>query len=52
MKKKLVHATMVVENKRTCMINSHGTINMKVLAAYYRPQVEEEGEGSGNNNLH
>ena len=40
-------ATVIVENKRNGEIDSHGTINLKVLAAYYKPRVEEEVQGSG-----
>ena len=29
-----INATVIVENKRTGVVDSHGTINLKVLAAY------------------
>ena len=45
------NATVIVDSKRTGVINRHGAINLKVLAAYYKPQVEEEVEGSGANCL-
>ena len=43
------NATVVVEEKRTCIIDGHGTNNIKMLIADYKFQVEEEVEGSGAN---
>ena len=41
------NATVVVEEKRSCIIDGHGTNNIKMLIADYKFQVEEEVEGSG-----
>ena len=43
------NATVTVEEKRTCIIDGHGTNNIKMLIADYKFQVEEEVEGSGAN---
>ena len=37
---------MSVENKKTGVIDIYGFIDLKVLAAYFKPKVEEEVEGS------
>ena len=47
--KKGFNATVLIENKRSGVIDSHGTINGKVLADHFKPQVEEEVEGLGAN---
>ena len=41
------NATVVVEEKRSCIIDGHGTNNIKMLIADYKFQVGEEVEGSG-----
>ena len=43
------NATVVVEEKVTCIIDGHGTNKKKILATDYKFQVEEEVEGSGSN---
>ena len=43
------NATVIIEDKRSGVIDSHGTINLKVLADHYKPQVEEDVEGLGAN---
>ena len=43
------NAKVVVEEKRTCTINGHGTNNIKMLIVDYKFQMEEEVEGSGAN---
>ena len=40
-------ATVIVDNKRTGVIDSHGTIDLKVMAAYYKPQVVRRWRGQG-----
>ena len=40
------NATVTVEEKRTCIIDGHGTNNIKMLIADYKFQVEEEVEES------
>ena len=43
------NAKVVVEEKRTCIIDGHGTNNIKMLIADNKFQVEKEVEGSGAN---
>ena len=41
-----LNATVTVEEKRTCIIDGHGTNNIKMLITIYKFQVEEEVEES------
>ena len=41
-----LNATVTVEEKRTCIIDGHGTNTIKMLITIYKFQVEEEVEES------